>query len=375
MTLSSLGLQLELPRDDDEVRDPGPPKARIRGARLGQGVRRLLGSVGVVLSVVTATFLVTRVFAPDPTDLFLSPGGNGFASAAAEAAERAKVRTSLGLGSSIPVQYYHFILQLLHGNLGKSFETGRPVSADLLARLPATAELATYALIFGVAAGIVVGVASAVRRGGAVDHVARFFTIGGIAMPQFWVGLMLLWIFFTKLHWAPGPIGRLPAGVAPPHRITGFYVVDGILDGDWKTALDAVRQLVLPVVTLGGGLAAPICKMVRSSMVESLNSEYIRTAHALGFGRRKVYMQYALKNGLLPVLTILAGIIGFTFCGSVLVESVFGWPGVGNYAFQSIQDSDFPAIQGFVVYASVLYVVIYELLNYLYSVVDPRIRA
>ena len=375
MTLSSLGLQLELPRDEDEGRDPGAPKPRIGRALLRQGVRRLLGSVGVVLSVVTATFLVTRVFAPDPTDLFLSPGGNGFASAAAEGAERAKVRESLGLGSSVPVQYYHFILQLLHGNLGKSFETGRPVSADLLARLPATAELATYALVLGVAAGIVVGVASAVRRGGAVDQVARFFTIGGIAMPQFWVGLMLLWIFFTKLHWAPGPLGRLPAGVTPPHRIMGFYVVDGILDGDWKTALDAARQLVLPVVTLGGGLAAPICKMVRSSMVESLNSEYIRTAHALGFGRRKVYMQYALKNGLLPVLTILAGIIGFSFCGSVLVESVFGWPGVGNYAFQSIQNSDFPAIQGFVVYASVLYVVIYELLNYLYSVVDPRIRA
>jgi peptide/nickel transport system permease protein len=185
---------------------------------------------------------------------------------------------------------------------------------------------------------------------------------------------MLLWIFFTKLHWAPGPIGRLPTGVNPPRRITGFFVVDGVLDGDWQTTLDAIRQLVLPVVTLAIGLAGPICKVVRSSMIESLSSEYIRTAISLGFGRRKVYLQYALKNGLLPVLTILAGIIGYTFCGSVLVEGVFGWPGVGNYALQSILNSDFPAIQGFVIYASVLYVVIYELLDYVHALVDPRIR-
>ena len=160
--------------------------------------------------------------------------------------------------------------------------------------------------------------------------MARFFTIGGLALPQFWIGLMLLWVFFTILHWAPGPIGRLPAGIVPPHHVTGFYVVDAVLAGDWRTAGYALRQLVLPVITLAFGLEGPICKIVRSSMVESLNSEYIRTAVALGFGRRKVLLQYALKNGLLPVLTILAGIIGYTFCGSVLVEGVFGWPGVGN---------------------------------------------
>ncbi|MGD0811345.1 MAG: ABC transporter permease [Acidimicrobiales bacterium] len=375
MSLTSLSLQLELPHETDEgQRSDAPARARTSGLRFARGLSLIGGSIGVVLSVVTATFLVTRVFAPDPTVLFLAPGGNGFASSAAEAAARAKVRATLGLGSPLPVQYYHFILQLLHGNLGTSFETGRPVSADLLSRLPATAELAVYALALGVSTGIVAGVVSAVRRDGLFDHVARFFTVGGLALPQFWVGLMLLWIFFTKLHWAPGPIGRLPTGVNPPRRITGFFVVDGVLDGDWQTTLDAIRQLVLPVVTLAIGLAGPICKVVRSSMIESLSSEYIRTAISLGFGRRKVYLQYALKNGLLPVLTILAGIIGYTFCGSVLVEGVFGWPGVGNYALQSILNSDFPAIQGFVIYASVLYVVIYELLDYVHALVDPRIR-
>jgi peptide/nickel transport system permease protein len=367
---------MELPQKEDDAPDQDEgPRVRTFHFRPARGLRQILGSAGVVLSVVTATFLVTRVFAPDPTSLFLSPGGNGFASATAAAAERAKVRASLGLSSSLPVQYYHFIDQILHGNLGTSFETGRPVTSDLLARFPATAELAVYALILGVCAGMVVGVASAVMRDGIFDHVARFFTIGGLAMPQFWVGLMLLWVFFTKLHWAPGPIGRLPAGVIPPHRITGFYVVDGILDGDWNTAADAAKQLVLPVITLALGLAGPICKIVRSSMVESLNSDYVRTAIGLGFGRRTIYMQYALKNGLLPVLTILAGIIGYTMVGSVLVESVFGWPGIGNYAFEAIQNSDFPAIQGFVVYASILYVVVYELLEVLHALVDPRIRS
>ena len=194
-------------------------------------------------------------------------------------------------------------------------------------------------------------------------------------MPQFWVGLMLLWIFYTKLRIAPGPVGRLPVGVNPPPTITGFYVIDGLLEGEWTTAWDAVRQLVLPVLTLALGLAAPICKIVRTSMLESLTSDYVRTATALGFGRRRIWLAYALKNGLLPVITVLAGIIAFTFTGSILVEGIFGWPGVGNYSLQAIQNSDFPAIQGFVLYAAILYVVIYELLNFVYPLVDPRVRA
>ena len=157
MTLSSLSLQLELPQSDNELQDEDEPRSpRKIHFRFQRGLSQIFGSVGVVLSVVTATFLVTRVFAPDPTVLFLAPGGNGFASAAAAAAERAKVRASLGLGSPLPVQYYHFIDQILHGNLGTSFQTGRSVTSDLLARFPATAELAVYALLLGVAVGVLV---------------------------------------------------------------------------------------------------------------------------------------------------------------------------------------------------------------------------
>lgn len=347
----------------------------VRYPILLAGLRRLGGSLAVILSVITVTFLVTRVFAPDPTNLFLGQSGNGFASPAAEAAARTRVQIALGLNTSIPDQYYHFLLSLIHGNLGKSFQTGRPVTRDLLNRLPATLELAVYALIFGLTIGVLGGVFSAVHKDGIFDRVTRFLTVGALALPQFWVGLMLLWLFYTKLHLLPGPIGRLPVGVSPPRTITGFYVVDGLLRGEWTVAGDTAKQLVLPVVTLGLGLAAPICKIVRTSMAEALTSDYVRTATAMGFAPRRISLVYALKNGLLPVLTVLAGIIAYTFCGSILVEGIFGWPGVGNYALQAIQTSDFPAVQGFVLYAAILYVVIYEALNVVYRLIDPRIRS
>ena len=355
----------------------GPRRTLERAVprRVLRALKRLVASAAVILSVVTVTFLVTRVFAPDPTSLFLGASGNGFASAAAEAAEKAQVRASLGLNEPILVQYWHFLSQLAHGNLGVSYETGRPVTQDLLSRLPATAELAVYALLIGVTLGVLAGVIAAVRAGGIIDRVVRFFTIGALTMPQFWIGLMLLWVFYTKLRIAPGPIGRLPVGVTPPRTITGFYVVDGIFEGEWATAWDAARELALPVITLALGLAAPIAKVVRTSMRESLTSDYVRTATALGFGRRRIWFAYALKNGLLPVVTMLAGIIAFTFTGTILVEGIFGWPGIGNYSLQAIQDSDFPAVQGFVLYAAILYVVIYEVLNYVYSLIDPRARA
>jgi peptide/nickel transport system permease protein len=353
-----------------------PARVGFSGAgRYLPGVgRRVVAALAVILSVLTVSFFVTRVFAPDPTSLYLGAAGNGFASPAAEAAARAKIRVALGLNGSILHQYLRFLGQTVQGKLGTSFQTGRPVASDLLDRLPATAELAVYALIVGLGAGVLCGVLAAVRHEGWFDRVTRFFAIGFMSMPQFWIGLMLLWVCFTVLHIAPGPVGRLPLGTAAPGRITGFYVVDALLRGEWSLAWQAFGQLVLPVLTLGLGLGAPVYKVVRTSMLEALSSDYVRTARALGFGRRRIWFVYALKNGLLPLITILAGIIGYTLAGSVLVEGVFGWPGVGNYAFHAIQTSDFPAIQGFVVYSAVLYVVVYEAMNAAYALADPRVR-
>ena len=275
----------------------------------------------------------------------------------------------------MPHQFWTFLSQLAHGDLGMSFQTGRPVTHDLLDKLPATAELAIYSLVVGLTVGIIGGVFAAVRHERLTDRAGRFVAIGFMAMPQFWVALMLLWVGYTQLHIFPGPVGRLPLGAAPPQNITGFFVIDALITGNFTAAANAAGQLLLPVIVLGLGLAAPVFKVVRTSMLEALASDYVRTARALGFGSRRIYLGYALKNGLLPVVTILAGVIGYTFAGSILVEGIFGWPGLGNYSLRAIQTSDFPAIQGFVIYSAVLYVLLSEALNAVYSHLDPRVRA
>lgn len=335
--------------------------------------RAIGGGLLVVLCAVTITFIVTRVLTPDPTHLFL--GSAGFANAEAEAQARARIQEQLGLDKPILVQYVTYLGDIAQGDLGASFQTGRPVTADLLDRLPATAELAVLALTIGISIGVVGGILAARRPRGWADRIVSLLTLGGLAIPQFWIGIMLVWIFTVKLQLLPPPVGRLPVGVVPPPHVTGFYLPDALISGNIALAGQAAAQLVLPTITLAVGLAAPIAKVVRTSMSEALTSDYIRTARALGFGGRRITFVYALKNGLLPVVTILAGIVAFTFVGSILVEGVFGWPGVGAYSLQAIRTSDFPVVQGFVLYASALYVVVYELLTVTYRLIDPRARA
>ncbi|MCI1747287.1 MAG: ABC transporter permease [Acidipropionibacterium sp.] len=323
--------------------------------------------MSVIVGIVSVTFLVSRVFTADPVNLFV---GN---SATKEMRDQA--RKELGLADSLPVQYLHFLRGLLTGDLGKSYLTGRPVTADLITRMPATLELGLYAITLGVLMGVIVGVLAAVFRGSALDGVLRLLTTAGLSLPQFWVGLMLLWLFFVTLHVAPGPSGRMPAGMEAPPTITGLYVVDAVLQGDWATAMIAAKQLLLPVLTLSVGSFAPIARQVRSAMVESLDSDYVRTARAMGVSQTRVWFAYALKPGLLSVLTIAAGLVGWTLAGSVLVEGIFAWPGIGQLALTAIRSSDYPIVQGFVLYVAVLYVVIWALLEAVYTRVDPRLRS
>ncbi|MBW9122081.1 ABC transporter permease [Microbacterium trichothecenolyticum] len=327
---------------------------------------RIAGALVVILGVVVITFVLTRVFIADPASLFVSP--------TADAAERARVREEMGLADPLWTQFGDFIGGLLRGDLGTSYLTNRPVTADLLDRLPATLELALYALIIGISVGLAVGVIAAVKENSIFDHAVRVITVSGLALPQFWLGLMLVWLFFVVLGWAPGPSGRLPIGVAAPPSITGFVVIDAGLTGQADTMFAAVRQLWLPVLTLSYGVFAPIARGARAAMILSLKSDYLRTARALGLSRPRIWFIYALKNAMLPVLTMLAGTIGWAFSGAVLVEGVFAWPGVGQYALNAMQSSDFPAVQGFVIYAAILYVIIYQLLDLAYISADPRIR-
>ncbi|MDX6344749.1 MAG: peptide/nickel transport system permease protein [Trebonia sp.] len=353
------------------VEDAAPLARSLRGIavpRIASVIGgRLISAILVIWGVVTLTFLLTRVFSGDPTNLFAQPTDT--------AADRAAIRQRLGLADPIPVQYVHYLNDVIHGNLGTSYLTFRPVTADLLNKLPATAELAVYALIFGVVVGVAVGVLSAVFEGSLFDKATRIFTAAGLALPQFWVALMLILIFYVQLHVVPGPTGRLAIGMQPPPTVTGFYTIDSILTGHLSTFWPAVRQLILPVLTLGYVVASPLAGGTRSAMILALRADYVRTARALGLSRSRIWFVYAFRNAMLPVITMLAGLVAFVLSGTVLIEAVFGWPGVGQYALNALQQSDFPAVQGFVLYASILYVVIYQLLDIAYSFADPRIRS
>ena len=331
-----------------------------------QLVVRLLLVLPVVFGVVTLTFLVARVFAPDPVALYIPPQ--------ADEQLRAKIRAELGLDKSIPEQYGVFLGDLASGDLGESTITGRPVTSDLWDRLPATVELAIFALTFAVVIGVPLGVLAGARRDGPLDFTVRGVTLVGMALPSFWLGLVLILVFFVQLGWLPGPVGRLPLGAVAPDKITGLFTLDSLLAGDFGTFWESFRHLILPGVTLGVVIMAPITRVARASMVEVMRSEYIRTPKALGISKQVIYFRYALKNALLPIVTMVGTIVGFVFTGAVLVEAVFAWPGMGRYGLDAIIKSDFTALQGFVVVASVTYIIAFLLVDIVYMIIDPRTR-
>lgn len=329
-------------------------------------VKRVLWAIPVSWGVMTIAFFLSRVVTGDPTYLYVPPD--------ADQATINAVRAKLGLAAPIPVQYLHYLGDLLKGNLGTSLSTGRPVLSDLTARLPVTMEIALLGLILGLLIGIPLGVLAAVYRDRWPDFLVRILTVGGLALPQFWIALVLLWIFAATLHWLPGPIGQLPVGVAPPRHITGFYLADSLLTGNFSTFALALKAVILPVATFTISTLAPMARISRAAMAEALQSDYIRTAFAMGHSRKTVWFRYALRNALLPVVTMVGSAIGYMLGGAVLLESVFGWPGLGNYALQAVQRSDFPALEGFVIYASLLYVIAYLLVDVAYMIIDPRTR-
>lgn len=329
-------------------------------------LQRLLWALPVALGVVTITFITARLFGGDPTELFAPP----------EATDelRAQIRERLGLADPIWLQYLRYLADVARFDLGISFTTNQAVATDLTERLPATLELGLTGLGLGALIGIPLGVFAAVKREQVPDFLVRGLTLTGMALPQFWIGLVLIWIFFVTLGWFPGPVGRLPIEVQPPAPITGFMLVDLALLRDWASWRLALWHLILPATTLAIATMAPIARVTRASMVEALQSDYIRTAVAMGCGNRVLWFRYALRNALLSVITLIGVLAGNVFGGAVLLESIFGWPGLGQYALHAIEGSDFAALQGFVIYAALLYVATFLLVDILYIVIDPRMR-
>jgi peptide/nickel transport system permease protein len=332
----------------------------------GYFLRRLSLVIPTLLGVTIITFTLTYVLPGNPAVVKAGP------LVSPEVVK--ELEKEMGLDQPAWVQYGRYISGVLRGDLGQSASTGRPVLQDFRQRLPATLELTLASLLIALVIGIPLGVQSAVHRDTAIDHVGRIVGVAGVAMPTFWTGLLGLYFFFYLLGVAPPPLGRLGSGIEPPTAITGLYVVDSLLTGNWKALGSSLHQLMLPAFTLGLSVMAPIARMVRSTMLEILESDYIKAAWAAGIPRRRVIYGDALANALIPVITILGIVFGFLMAGNAVVESVFAWPGIGNYAITSLMTKDSGPIQSFVLFVAVLYVVVNFVIDMVYGLIDPRIR-
>ncbi|MFI5029922.1 MAG: ABC transporter permease [Reyranellales bacterium] len=335
-------------------------------AFLAYFLRRLSLVIPTLVGVTLITFTLTYVLPGNPAVVKAGP------LVSPEVVK--ELEKQMGLDQPWWVQYGRYVGGILHGDLGESASTGRPVLEDFKQRLPATLELTLASLLIALVLGIPLGVQSAVHRDTAIDHIGRIVGVAGVAMPTFWTGLLALYVFFYLLGVAPAPLGRLGPGINPPHAITGLYVVDSLLTGNWTALGSALHQLMLPSLTLGLSVKAPIARMVRSTKLEILESDYVKAAWAAGIPRRRVIYRDALANAMIPVITILGIVFGFLMAGNAVVESVFAWPGIGNYAITALMTKDSGPIQSFVLFVALLYVIVNFVIDLLYGLIDPRIR-
>ncbi len=319
-----------------------------------------------MLGITIIVFVLSRAIPGDPAKFALGEV------ATPEAIE--SMRRAMGLDKPIYEQYWIYLKGLLHGDMGHSVRTNRPVLADLLAHFPATLELTLAAMVISISVAIPLGVFSALRRNSVLDHIIRLVSLGAVSMPIFWLGLVLIYVFFFLLGWAPPPTGRLPILVEPPDKVTGFFLVDSLIAGDWTLFFEAAKHLILPAFCLSTWSLAMLLRMTRSGMLEVLGEDYIRTARSKGLPQRIVVYKHALKNAMIPLLTVFGIIFGVLLNGAVLTETVFSWPGMGRYVVDSISWLDYTPIQGIAIFATVIYTIVNLLVDILYAVVDPRIR-
>ncbi|MEX2542648.1 MAG: ABC transporter permease [Trueperaceae bacterium] len=347
----------------------------------GYVVRRVLGLIPVLIGVTLLIFAITRVIPGDPAVAMLGQRSSP------ELRER--LREDLGLNrplwlnlaavreSGRPTdlldsQYFGYMAGLLRGDLGRSIYSRIPVAQSLTVRFPATVELTLFAMLFAIAIGIPAGVWAALRRGTAADTAVMTIALSGVSFPVFWLAIILIYIFAVNLHWLP-PSHRLsPSLNFDP--ITGFYVLDAVLRGNWVVARDAVRHLILPAVALGTIPLAIVVRMTRSSMLEVLGQDYVRTARSKGLVEAIVVRKHALRNALLPVVTVIGLSFGTLLSGAILTETVFSWPGIGRWVYNAIASRDYPIIQGGVLFVAFVFVIVNLIVDLSYGLIDPRIQ-
>jgi ABC-type dipeptide/oligopeptide/nickel transport system permease component len=327
--------------------------------------KRLLQLVPQLVAISLATFLLIRMLPGDPARAILGP----------HATEEgvASLRSFMGLDKPIFEQYWLYLGRIAHGDLGHSWFTSQSVSTDLAQRAPATLELVTYSMLVALTFGVLIGaIAATRRRRSAISGGITWYTRLAGAFPDFWIALLAVFVFFYKLKIAPAPLGRLGFTVSPPRGITGFYTVDSLLTGNAEAFRDSVAHLALPVLVLGLIVAPMIARVTTTSMAEVLRSDYIRYARAAGLKKRTIN-RYLVRNSLPPVITIGGIMFVYLLGGAVLIEKVFSWGGLGQYAVQAVGNADFAAIQGFVLLAATFTVIVYLLVDLAHLAIDPRV--
>lgn len=326
--------------------------------------KRILMLIPVLIGVSIIVFLIMRVFSPDPAPIVLGQH------ATQEAVE--VWRQANGLNDPIYLQYFHFITGALTGDLGTSYYTKMPVSKEIFARFPATIELALVAITLASIFGILIGVISGVKKNSIFDNAGMFVALIGVSMPIFWLGILFIILFSGTLHWLPSS-GRIDP-LLQPASVTGFYLIDSLIAGDMEAFMDALSHLILPGTALAMYSMAIIARMTRSSMLETLQQDYIRTARAKGILEGRVIRKHALRNGLIPIVTVIGLQLGSLLGGAVLTETVFSWPGIGSYTVTCILKSDFPVVQGVVLLIATIFVLVNLIVDVIYAFLDPRIK-
>ncbi len=329
--------------------------------------KRLIYLVVMLFGVATLVFILTKMI----------PGTRTVANLSQRALNDPEVvaayRAKYGLDQPVFVQYILYIKNLLHLDLGTSIRTNKPVLDELARCYPATIELALFAIILAALLGILFGVISAIKRNSILDQVVRALSVTGVSIPSFWFALLVLYFFYYKLHIFPGP-GRLSNSFSAPATVTGMYVIDSLIEGNPAKALDALQHLILPGLVLAAFTMGLITRTTRSNLLDVMSTDYIRTARAKGLSRVGLIVRHALGNALIPVLTVIGLGLGNLLGGMVLVETIFNWPGVGQFAYESVLSVDYPSIIGVALLIALNYMVINTVVDILYGVIDPRVR-
>lgn len=327
-------------------------------------LKRILMAIPVILGIVTIVFVLMRVFSSNPAYLLLGQRAS---------AERVAELTSyLGLDQPIWKQYVIYLGQMFQGDFGDSLFSGLPVMQEIGDRLPATIELALFSVFIAAVLGVTLGVICAVKQNSALDRLCQVGGLVGVSLPKFWLGLMLIILFAVNLGWLPVS-GRFDF-MNKPETITGFMILDSIITGNWAALGSTLRYMLLPGVSIAIASVGTIMRYTRSTMLETIRQDYIRTARAKGLRERVVIVHHALKNALIPIVTVIGMELGGLFSGSVLVETIFAWPGVGKYIVDGINNSDYAVVQGGCLLVALISVGMNLVVDLLYGLLDPRIR-